>query len=109
MPAPDPIVLFDYQGLPIRLTQERRLHILQHPEMRSLEPAIGQTLDGPNQVVLSLSDPTARLYYRYFEGTPVGGKYLCVVVKVLLDDAFVVTAYLTDSVKKGPVLWPANS
>jgi hypothetical protein len=36
----------------------------------------------------------------------VGGKHLCVVVKVRQDDAFVVTAYLTDRVKKGTVLWP---
>jgi len=35
----------------------------------------------------------------------VGGKHLCVVVKVHQDDAFVVTAYLTDRVKKGTALW----
>lgn len=52
------------------------------------------------------ADPAAQLYYRYCPETPVGGKYLCVVVKTLPDDAFVVTAYLTDSMKKGGVLWP---
>ena len=36
----------------------------------------------------------------------VGDKYLCVVVKVQAEDAFVVTAYMTDKVKKGNVLWP---
>jgi hypothetical protein len=39
----------------------------------------------------------------------VGGKYLCVVVKVREVDAFVVTAYLTDRVKKGNLLWPKES
>ena len=77
--------------------------------MRLLEAAIGETLKVPHVVVESLSDPTARLYYRYYQGTPVGSKYLCVVVKILPDDAFVVTAYLTDSVKKGPVLWPTSN
>jgi hypothetical protein len=48
-----------------------------------------------------------RLYYRYLATTLVGPKYLCVVVKVLPGDAFVITAYLTDNVKKGRVLWPA--
>ena len=39
----------------------------------------------------------------------VGGKHLCVVVKVRQEDAFVVTAYLTDRVKKGILLWPIES
>ena len=37
------------------------------------------------------------------------GKHLCVVVKILVDDAFVVTAFLTDRVKKGTLLWPKES
>ena len=103
------IVLLDYQGLPIRLTMERRLHILEHPEMQLLEPAIGRTLAHPDRVIQSFSDPAVRLYHRYYETTPVGSKHLCVLVKVLPGDAFVVTAYLTDSVKKGTVLWPAEN
>ena len=63
----------------------------------------------PICVIQSFSDPAVRLYQRYYKTTPVGGKHLCVVVKVLPDDAFVVTAYLTDSVKKGTVLWPAEN
>jgi hypothetical protein len=39
-------------------------------------------------------------------GTRVGNKYLAVVVKVQETDAFVVTAYLTDKVKSGKLLWP---
>jgi hypothetical protein len=39
-------------------------------------------------------------------GTRVGDKHLCVVVKVQEEDAFVVTAYLTDKAKKGKLLWP---
>ena len=73
--------------------------------MRSAEAGIRQTLAQPDRVIRSSSDPTVRLSYRYYPGTPVGGKHLCVVVKVVPGDAFVVTAYLTDSVKKGAVLW----
>ena len=54
----------------------------------------------------AFSDPQARLYYRFYFRTIVGSKYLCVVVKMLDDDAFVLTAYLTDRIKKGVVLWP---
>lgn len=56
-------------------------------------------------MVRSSGDSQARLYYRYYYGTKVGDKHLCVVVKVLGMDAFVLTAYLTDAVKAGVVLW----
>jgi hypothetical protein len=56
-----------------------------------------------------MSDPGVRLYYRLYSRTPVGSKYLVVVVKLSGDDAFVVTAYLTDQIKKGDVLWPKEA
>ncbi|HEY5897951.1 MAG TPA: hypothetical protein VIV54_10325 [Burkholderiales bacterium] len=96
----------DYLGNRIRLTQERLEHILGHPELRGIESRIAETLSTPERVVESLSDARARLYYRFYIGTRVGNKYLCVVVKVLGTDAFVVTAYLTDKVKKGRQIWP---
>ncbi len=99
-------VYIDYQGNRVRLTEERLAHILEHPEMRGMETRIPDTLSTPVQVVESLSDVQARLYYRFYVGTRIGNRYLCVVVKVLETDAFVVTAYLTDKVKKGRQLWP---
>jgi molybdopterin synthase catalytic subunit len=99
-------VIHDYQGVPIRLTDERLAHILEHPEMVGLESAIEQTLARPETVIESFSDPQARLYYRFYVGTRVGDKYLCVVVKISRDDAFVLTAYLTDRVKRGAQIWP---
>ena len=48
----------------------------------------------------------ARLYYRFYVGTRVGDKYMCVVVKIVADDAFVLTAYFTDRMKKGRQIWP---
>ena len=44
--------------------------------------AATETLAGPEQVVQSISDPEARLYYRFYARTLMGGKHLCVVVKV---------------------------
>ena len=73
--------------------------MLQHPEMMELEMAIAETVLRPQQVVESLTDSLARLYYRFYTGTTVEDKYLCVIVKVVGDDAFVLTAYLTDKVK----------
>ena len=100
-------VLIDHQGRAVRLTIERQRHILQHPEMVGLGEEIDRALAGPDCVVVSLSDADTRLYYRYLAQTIVGSKYLCVVVKMLPNDPFVITAYLTDKVKKGRVLWPS--
>ncbi len=48
-------------------------------------------------------------YYRFYFRTIVGGKFLCVVVKLAAVGAFVLTAYLTDRIKKGSPLWPNRS
>jgi hypothetical protein len=98
-------VYLDFEGMRIRLTEERLAHVEEHPEMRSGKDFIAGTLSNPERVVQSLSDPDARLYYRLYEHSAVGGKYLCVVVK-MSQDPFIVTAYLTDAVKKGTLLWP---
>lgn len=74
-----------------------------------MESAIAETLRRPERVVQSLSDPLARLYYRAYVGTLVGDKHLCAVVVVRDSDAFVLTAYLTDKVKRGTVLWPKDA
>jgi hypothetical protein len=98
--------LIDFEGDAIRLTDERLQHILGRPEMAGLEQSIADTLKSPTTVMQSLSDPEARLYYRYYVRTPVGAKFLAVVVKRGAADAFVLTAYLTDRIKKGERIWP---
>ena len=102
-------VIADHQGLAVRLTDERRAHILDHPEMAGFETAIAETLEQPALVVQSISDDAARLYYRFYPATRMGDKFVCVVVKVKPGDAFVLTAYLTDKPKKGTVLWNAST
>ncbi|MBA2618053.1 MAG: hypothetical protein H0U91_07780 [Rubrobacter sp.] len=102
-------MLRDHEGVEIRLTDERRTHVLEHPEMSDMETGIEETLLRPQLIVRSRSDEEVRLYYRFYSETRVGGKFLCVVVKVRVDDAFVITAYLTDKVKEGESLWNATS
>jgi hypothetical protein len=98
--------LLDFQGREISLTAERREHILEHPEMADLDPSIAETLLNPERVVQSASDAEIHLYYRFYFRTVVGGKYLCVVVKIREKGSFVLTAYLTKRLKKGVILWP---
>ena len=98
----------DCFGQAVRLTDERMAHILEHPEMIGMSMEIENVLSKPNTVRRSRSDGTVKLFYEYYAQTIVGGKWLCVVVKCLQDDAFVVTAYLTDKPKTGENLWPIS-
>ena len=99
-------VFKDYAGRTVRLTSEREAHILDHPEMLDLLVQVEQTISVPESVVRSASDATVELHYSFEKGTKVGDKWLCAVVKYSANDAFIVTAYLTDKVKKGEHLWP---
>jgi hypothetical protein len=68
-------------------------------------PRIVATLLYPNQIVRSSTDSTVELFYKHYPSTPVTSKFLCTVVKVLPEDYFVITAYYTDTIKRGDVLW----
>lgn len=98
----------DCFGHAVRLTAERMAHILEHPEMKDMGAEIERVLVSPQTVRRSRSDDAVRLFYEFYARTIVDGKWLCVVVKYLQEDAFVVTAYLTDKPKKGETLWPIN-
>ena len=77
--------------------------------MTACETSVEETVANPERVVQSQSDSHVRLYYRHYLATPVGAKFLCVVVKAERNDPFVITAYLTDRMKKGEIVWPAKS
>lgn len=64
------------------------------------------TLREPGLVLCSRLDESVHLSYRLFRRTPVGTKYLLVAVKILEQDAFIVTAFFTDEAKGGRQLWP---
>jgi hypothetical protein len=98
----------DCFGHPVRLTDERVAQILEHPKMNEMGAEIEQLLATPQIVRRSRSDDAVRLFYAFYPETIVGGKWLCVVVKYLLRDAFVVTAYLTDKPQSGAPLWPTS-
>lgn len=99
-------ILEECFGTKVRLTDERLAHILGHPEMQEMEQEIERVLHEPQIVRRSRSDEAVRLFYRFYAQTLVGGKWLCVVVKYITNDAFVITAYLTDKPKAGEDLWP---
>ena len=90
----------------VRLTDERYEHLVsEHPEMVEQIDKVKESLFGPVIVVRSKADSQFELFYRYYKSTPVTQKYWCIVVKVRADDSFIITAYFTDTIKKGKILW----
>jgi hypothetical protein len=90
----------------VRLTDERLAHLeTDHPEMQGQAPKIVETLTDPDQVIRSRTDSQVELFFKHYLSTPVTTKFLCVVVKALTDDNFIITAYFTDKVKKGEIIW----
>lgn len=66
---------------------------------------IKETLASPEFVIKSRTDSGADLFYSYYSKTPVGEKLLCAIVKAREDDFFILTAYFTDTIKRGETLW----
>ncbi len=67
--------------------------------MKGLQEELAGTLLHPQLVRRSRSDATVQLFYQFYASMIGNGKWLCIVVKYSEDDAFVVTAYLTDKPK----------
>ena len=96
----------DFQDRILRLTDERWEHVLSHPEHdESTLQRISETVRDPDRAVRSRTDNTVTLLYRWYDRTPVTSKYLCVVAKTETADPFIITAYFTDAIKKGEMLW----
>lgn len=105
----DTLRIEDKFGRKIRLTDERYQHIIEkHPEIKGQESKIKGTIKKPELVRKSVYSRDVLLFYRHYKRTPVTEKYLAVGIKVLNSGGFVVTAYFTDRVKKGDVVWMEN-
>jgi hypothetical protein len=98
-------LLQDRFGRAIRLTTEREGHILRHPEMQGQLDRPEEVLREPDVIVRSERDPEVLLYHKHYRATPVSEKYLLVAVKIQTNDAFVITAFFTDAIKKGEQAW----
>ena len=103
----DPGLLFEVLtplGFPVRVTRERWTLIttVKHPIMAGREDVVKTTLEHPEQVRQSRSDPQILLFYQA-EGT---SRWVCAVAKRATDHGFLITAYPTDAIKEGTQIWP---
>ena len=74
----------------------------KHPVMAGYENDVKKTLENPEQIRVSRSDPKVFLFYKIQRR----GRWICVVTKRLDGDGFLVTSYPTDAIKEGEHIWP---
>ncbi len=98
--------LIDRFNRRIKLTEERWNHIAEtHPELKDMLKDLKGTVGDPELIKRSVYNENVVLFYRYY-GHIYEGKHMCVVVR--LDEESIVTAYITDRIKKGEVVWKKN-
>ena len=98
-------ILKDYKGRNIRLTDERVAHFVKRLVRAGLLDKLEEAIADPDFVIESRTDPAAVIYYHYYRNIRAGDKYLFIVVKHDRDDAYILTAYPSDQIKKGRLLW----
>ncbi|MBA3070986.1 MAG: hypothetical protein FP829_02260 [Nitrospirae bacterium] len=94
----------DVFGDSIGLTDERWFHVVkEHPEVNHYKERIAEVLALPDYVKKSSRDEEVLLYYKFYADI-FNGKYMLVVTKKGLR-SFILTCYITDTIKKGVTLW----
>ena len=66
---------------------------------------LDETLRELDIVIAMVTDQTVHAYHRFYDETPVTRKYMLIAVKMMDEDAFVITAFYTSRQKKGKVIW----
>lgn len=75
-----------------------------HPEMVGQIGKVQDTLMNPDIVVRSRTD---QMYSSFisFTAKRLLPRSIYVLVKIMIDDMFVITAYFTDTTKRGETVW----
>ena len=91
-------------GKRIRVTKRHWDSIIKkHESIVGLESNVKETLRTPHYIRVSKEDHQVFLYY-----APRGKYFLCVVCRHLNGDGFIITAYLSDRIKKGETVYETH-
>ncbi|MEW6419680.1 MAG: DUF4258 domain-containing protein [Nitrospirota bacterium] len=101
----EPDIYFEVKtqsGKIIRTTRSHRELIskLKHPEIEGKESEVQKCLSEPIEIRRNSEDTNVYLYC-----SPHMTYYICVVVRHLNGDGFIITAYITDKIKEGESVW----
>lgn len=91
-------------GFRVRVTRAywNLIVTIKHPVMTGREEEVKDTPQNPSEIRQSKSDPNVYLFYKV-EGI---GRWVCAVSKRLDGDGFLITAFPTDAIKEGELIWP---
>lgn len=89
-------------GVDVRITEEYWdfLITVKHPPMRGREQDVKTALQDADEVRVSKVDANIFLYYK-----KMAKRFVCVVVRHLNGEGFIISAYPTDAIKEGEVKW----
>lgn len=104
-PPPDEL-LFEVLtplGFRVRVTRGywELIVTVKHPVMAGHEIDVKEALENPSEIRRSRSDVNVYLFYK----PERIGRWVCAVAKQLNGDGFLITAYLTDAIKEGELVW----
>lgn len=108
-PAPPPALALDVLtplGLRVRCTEAwwQQIATLKHPVMAGRLAEVQLALSDPDEVRQSSRDDNVLLFYRGQKP-----RWQCVVTRSQGQEGFVITAYPTDAVKAGVVIWTRSA
>jgi hypothetical protein len=91
-------------GFRVRVTRTYWALIItvKHPVMAGREDDVQETLQNPDEIRVSKSDPDVYLFYK----SERIRRWVCAVTKRLDGEGFLITTYLTDAIKEGRRVWP---
>jgi hypothetical protein len=75
---------------------------VKHPVMTGRENDVKDTMENPCEIRQSKSDRAVYLFYKLERM----GRWVCAITKRLDGDGFLITAYPTDAIKEGELVWP---
>ncbi len=92
-------------GFRIRCTKEWWEYVttVKHPVLKDRLGGVIATLSHPLEVRRSTKDSAVLLFYR-----AAAPRFLCVVTRKENGEGFLITAYPTDNLKKGEIVWSAS-
>jgi hypothetical protein len=90
-------------GFSVRTTESywQKL-ILKHPDITDLEALVQQALQAPDEIRQSSRDDDILLFYCLRKPQ----RWVVAVARRLNGEGFLITAYQTDAIKEGVLLWP---
>ena len=73
---------------------------IKHPAVKGRESEVKETLTSPEQIRQNNKNKKIYLFYKKYSK-----RYLCVIVRHLNGNGFIITVYFTNKIKEGKQIW----